>query len=231
MSVFSDANSYEDLIECCHMVLDRCHEVDQKIAVFGSQDARRLAIGDIQKHIAGLLFSLIALVKGRNHTEVRALFDGSGPSADDAQKYTNDFWRFGLTTITHFRIDFMFQVILKARGEYKSKSTFTNMLKQILDMCELKDRTRTEAIFLVATHLRNSFHNNGMHRGAALYIELQDMKFKFVPNTAIDCCSFGNVIGVLYEMLGCLEEILLCSRLASLAGPILDDWMLEPAST
>jgi hypothetical protein len=81
MSEFSDANRYEDLIECCHMVLDRCHEVDQKIAVFGSQDARRLAIADIQKHIAGLLFSLIALIRGRNHREVRALFGGSGPAA------------------------------------------------------------------------------------------------------------------------------------------------------
>jgi hypothetical protein len=227
MSQFSDANSYDDLIECCHLVLDRCSDVDRRIECFGPQDAHRLAVADVQKHVAGLLFSLIALTRGRSRTQVRALFGSSGPSAEQGQAYTHDFWRFGLTTITHFRIDSMFQVILKARGEYKNKSAFTNMLRQILDMCELKDRKRTEDIFLVAAYLRNSFHNNGMHRGEALDVEFQDIRLQFEPGKAIDCGSFGNVLGVLYEMMSCLEEILLCPAVATLAGPISDDWMLE----
>ena len=228
MSGFSDANSYEDLIECCHVVLDKCHDLDKEIARFGSQDARRLAIADVQKYVAGLLFSLIALTSGRSRAEVRALFGGLGPSAEQGQEYTHNFWRFGLVTITHFRIDSMFQVILKARGEYKNKSSFTSMLRQILDVCELKDRVRTENIFLAATYLRNSFHNNGMHRGPALYIELQDMRFKFEPGKPIDCGSFGHVLCVLYEIMGCLEEILHCPTLATHKQPIFDDWLLEP---
>lgn len=110
-----------------------------------------------------------------------------------------------------------------------AKSAFTSMLRQILDVCQLKDRARIEGIFFAATYLRNSFHNNGMHRGPALDVELQNMRFKFEPGKAIDCGSFGHVLGVLYEIMGCLEEILLSPPLAMLKGPILDDWVLELA--
>jgi hypothetical protein len=147
----------------------------------------------------------------------------------NVRKHTHDFWRFGLMTLTHFRIDAVFQVILKARGEYRSKSAFTSMLRQILDVCQLKDRARFEGIFLAATYLRNSFHNNGIHRGPALDVELQDMRFKFEPGKAIDCGSFGHALGVLYEIAGCLEEILLSPPLATLKGPIFDDWVHELA--
>ena len=84
-------------------------------------------------------------------------------------------------------------MILRARGEYKSKSAFTRMLRQILDICQLVDRARIEHIFLVATFLRNSFHNNGMHRGPALDVELQDIKLKLETGKAIECGSFGSV--------------------------------------
>jgi hypothetical protein len=66
-----------------------------------------------------------------------------------------------------------------------------------------------------------------MHRGPALEVELQDMRFKFQPDKAIDCGSFGHVLGVLYETVGCLEEILLSLPLVMLKGPIFDDWVLE----
>jgi hypothetical protein len=147
MSEFSDANGYKDLIECCHLVLDRCHDVDQKIVCFGSHDARRLAIAGVQKHVAGLFFSLVALTRGRSRAEVSALFAGFGPSAEEGRAYTHDFWRFGLTSIIHFRIDSMFQMILKARGEYKSKSAFTSMLRQILDVCQLTIERASRASF------------------------------------------------------------------------------------
>ena len=228
MSAFSDKKNYADLIECCHLVLDRCHEVDHVIAHFGASDARRLALADVQKYVAGLLFSFKAVTQGRTRAQVRSLFGEAGIPAAHTQEHTEDFWRFGLVTITHFRIDALFQVILRARGEYKNKSAFTSMLKQILDVCELKDRKRTEAVFLVATYIRNSFHNNGMHRGTNLDIEIQDMRFKFETGRASNCASLGHVLGVLFEVTGCLEEILLCPTLAKLVGPILDDWLLEP---
>lgn len=227
MSVFSEANNYEDLVECCHIVLDRCHEVDQAIAQLPIQDARRLAISDLQNHVAGLLFSLKALTKGRTRAQIDSLFGGLGVSVDRGRDNTHDFWRFGLTAITHFRIDALFQVILRARGEYKTKSAFTTMLKQILDLSEMKDRSRSEAIFLVATYVRNSFHNNGVHRGPSLYIELQDMKFQFETDKSTNCASFGHVLAVLYEIMGCLKEILISPAIAHIKGPILDDWLLE----
>src|ERR1700679_2615299 len=133
MSAFSEADSYPELIECCHLVLDKCYEVDGKIAHFGYADARRLAIADVQKHVAGLLFSFKTVIKNRTQAEVHALFGGSGVSARVGQSNTEDFWRFALIDVTHFRIDSMFQVILKARGEYRNKSGFTGMLRQILD--------------------------------------------------------------------------------------------------
>jgi hypothetical protein len=227
MSTFSEARTYPDLIECCHLVLDKCHEVDGKIAHFGDADARRLAIADVQKHVAGLLFSLKAVTKNRTQAEVQTLFGGSGVSARNAQSYTEDFWRFGLMDVTHFRIDSLFQVILNARNEYRSRSGFAGMLKQILGVCELKDRNRTEAVFLAATYIRNSFHNNGMHRGTPLEIKLQDLKFKFETNKAINCASFGHVLAVLLEVMECLEEMLLSPALAKLTGPIPDDWTLD----
>ena len=101
------------------------------------------------------------------------------------------------------------------------------MLKQILDICELKDRKRTETVFLAATYIRNSSHNNGMHRGPVLETELQDLKFKFETDKAINCASFGHVLGTLFEMMGCLEEMLLSPALAELTGPIPDDWTLD----
>jgi hypothetical protein len=227
MSAFSDGRNYPDLIECCHLVLDRCHEVDGSVAHFGAPDARRLAIADVQKHIAGLLFSFKAVMQGRTRAQVLTMFGGAGVPAADAQESTEDFWRFGLVTIAHFRVDALFQIILRARGDYKNKSTFTSMLKQLLAVCELKDRDRTECIFLAATYIRNSFHNNGIHRGPNLDIEIQDMRFKFETGRAINCAGFGHVLGVLFEVVGCLEEILLCPAFAKLAGPIPDDWMLD----
>ena len=227
MSAFSDTKNYFDLIECCHLVLDRCHEVDGKIAHFGQADARRSAIADVQKNVAGLLFSFKAVIKDRTAAEVRALFGSSGVSARNGRSNTEEFWRFGLIAVTHFRIDSLFHVILKARGEYKTKSGFTTMLRQLLQVCEFKDRQRTEAIFLAATYNRNSFHNNGIHRGPYLEVELQDMQFKFETDKAPYCGSFGHVLGNLFEMMGSLEEMLVSPAVAKLAGPIPDDWTLD----
>lgn len=227
MSAFSEAGNYEELIECCQLVLDRCHDVDQRIVGFGPRDARRLAIADVQKYVAGLLFSLLAVKKGRRRAQVKALFGSSGPSTEQGQEYTEGLWRFGLTVIVHFRIDSMFQVILKSRGEYKAKSSFTNMLRQILDSCQPRDRSRIEGVFLAATYLRNSFHNNGVHRGSRLNVEIQQMRFDFEPNKAIGCASFAHVLGVVHEMMGCLEEIFLCPSLVMSDGQIVDDWIRE----
>jgi hypothetical protein len=190
--------------------------------------AGHLAISDVQKHVAGLLFSFKALIEGRTRAQIVALFASAGTSAAETEQHTLDFWRFGLMTIAHYRIDALFQMLLRERGEYKNKSPFTAMLKQLMNVCELKDRARTEAVFLAATYIRNSFHNNGMHRGTNLKIELQDMLFKFETDRAGGSASFGHILGLLFEMMGCLEEMLLCPTLANLADPIPDDWLLEP---
>src|ERR1041385_1493778 len=160
MSAFSEAKNYADLIECCHLVLDRCHAVDGKIAHFGMPDARRMALANLQQCVAGLLFSLQSVIKGRNPDQIQAMFGAHGVPAESAREVTQDFWRWSLTVLTHFRIDSLFQCLLRARGEYRDRSPFGNMLRQLLDVCELKDRARTESIFLVAAYSRNAFHNN-----------------------------------------------------------------------
>src|SRR5258708_38807394 len=110
------------------------------MAHFCDPDARRSALADLQMYVAGLMFSLKAVMYRRNAKQVHAMFDSTGGDATKARDDTQDFWRYGLTTITHFRIDALFQMLLKARGEYKNNSAFTVMLKQVLDVCELKDR-------------------------------------------------------------------------------------------
>jgi hypothetical protein len=112
---------------------------------------------------------------------------------------------------------------------YAIESPFAGMLNQLLDVCELRDRKRTEAIFLAATYTRNSLHNNGMHRGPNLEIELQDMCFKLETDRVGQSGSFAHVLAVLFEMMGCLEEMLPCPTLAKHVDPIPDDWILDAA--
>lgn len=66
-----------------------------------------------------------------------------------------------------------------------------------------------------------------MHRGPPLEIKLQDLKFEFETDKAINCASFGHVLAILLEMMECLEEMLLSPALAELTGPIPDDWTLD----
>jgi hypothetical protein len=62
-------------------------------------------------------------------------------------------------------------------GSYELRSGYGKMAGQILNACNLNDQ-RTRDVLALVGYLRNSLHNNGMHRGPDLTIDIADMQYR-----------------------------------------------------
>jgi len=200
---------------------------------FTDADARHVGLRGMQEVIAGYAFGFSSMVRDgsadglRSTDQIYASYGKSNLAPDEMRKLVENAWKNGLLTLFHFKLDCLFQNLMKAMGTYEARCGYGKMTGQILKACNLNDQ-RTRDVLALVGYLRNSLHNNGMHRGPDLSIEIADMKYDLRKDKAVACAGWQHIFSAFEETITILDEILAAPVIQKLSVPIPDDYASNP---
>jgi hypothetical protein len=204
-----------------------------------SQDARLVALSAIQKSLlvfgfweaAGTnLKGIIQSTKGPNWEKDYRSALGIGPGLlpgdpNPVQTIENMMATYLLNALSvsiHFQVDNLFANLLRGLGETPGK-TFAANSTAILNSVGLPTSGIELDTLRALASLRNSFHNNGIHRGEDLSITLDGQKFEFKKGQPIQY-SLPHLVALLKANVKVVSHILKSSRVSALKHPVSDDF-------
>lgn len=206
-----------------------------------SQDARLVALDSMQLDMLAVRNWIIALNSLANKCMANDKLDekeflesvGSIKPLKDTEDIMYKFLRLGLLAPIHFKIDNLFYNILRKLGNIpkdkqgNEKKSFWSLTDAISSEVNLtKDEKGSLIVF---SYLRNSLHNNGMHRyGNNLSINIQGLDFKFEKDQKVECASWEHIIVALDVNIGVIDKILLSPKIYNIKDEIKDDFASLP---
>ena len=229
MSNFSDAKIYGDLLHLFDQLGTALHDARTALQL-PDADARQVALRGMQEVVAGYAMGFSSMIYQRSQAEIIESWGTTNLDPDEARRIIEDAWKLGMLTLFHFKLDSLFQNILRAIGVYKGRPGFATMVEEILRIAPTDQPQRTRDILLLTGHLRNSQHNNGMHRGPDLKVGFLDMDYDLKKDKAISCASWSHVLAALYVTIGVVENILASPEIKKLPAPIADAYAMNPVS-
>lgn len=123
--------------------------------------------------------SLSQGMNGDNWEEEYRKFIGTGlDKAETAEYMMLDYLRNTLTTKVHFKIENLFSNILAYQGE--EVRGFKRICDKTLPLANISTYGREAKILSALAFLRNSYHNNGIHKNKnELTIDIDGIPFEF----------------------------------------------------
>lgn len=200
---------------------------------YQSQDARMVALYSLQLTISAVGMWIQCCNSLANCHTCGKSFDeqqflksvGSGVNKDQTEMIMFDHLKLGFITLAHFKIDNLFQNILRnlkvLPGEKTGYWTLTDI---ILKECSIPLKGDEKDYLIAFANIRNSLHNNGIHRGEDLEVTIYGMEFKFIKNSRIECATWEHIIVLLNANVKILEKILQSDRVKNIKTPIKDDF-------
>jgi hypothetical protein len=218
LHALSTTYTIDQLLDAFRELGDNLQRVRDKLKK-PDTDGRHVALYGMQTAVVAYGLPLYAIlgrgIKGAERTkeEVLASFSGyasiGGKSQDEILSVMETVWRLNLVAHIHFKLDSLFQNLLVALGATPGKSGFGQNRDALLSLVTLSDKAQTEQILNAFTFVRNSLHNNGIHRGAAWGpITVNGLTYDFKNNDGIQCASFGHVFALMDKVVDVLDEIL-----------------------
>lgn len=206
--------------------------VKQSGIKYTSQDARMVALDSLQISISAVGMWIQCCNSLANFHTKGGVFNetgflksvGSGVNKEQTESIMFDHLRLGFMTLTHFKIDNLFHNILKQLNALPRKPGYWNLTDKILDQCSIS-KTGTEKNILTAfANLRNSLHGNGVHRTSDLELKIDQIEFKFVRNSRVECTSWEHIVVLLKANVDILEKVLLSAKIINIKTEIKDDF-------
>ncbi len=142
----------------------------------------------------------------------------------DIESYMVDNLRLGFMVSIHFRIDNLFQNILRELKAYPKKRDYWNLTDAILKQISLPNNGVEKNTLLAFANLRNSLHNNGIHRTQDLNVKIDNLEFNFMKGQRVVCASWLHIITLLDANIDILDKILLSNKICSVKKEIKDDF-------
>jgi hypothetical protein len=239
-------NHIMDITRAFGSIITKIHSIKQNTVKnsnfdIESQDARLVALDSIQSDMLAVgnwistLNSLAnkCVANGKLNEKEFLESVGSIKSLKDTEDIMYKFLRLGLLAPIHFKIDNMFHNILRELGNIpkdkkgSEKKSFWDLTEVISSEASLsKDEKESLIAF---SYLRNSLHNNGMHRyGNNLNINIRGLDFKFKKDKKIECASWEHIIIVLDVNIDVINKILSSPKIYNLKDEIKDDFASLP---
>jgi len=195
MSQISDAKTYGDLLHLFDALGVILNSSCIKLA-YPNIDARHVALGGIQQIVAGYAMGFSSMIHSRTQDQIIASFGKSNLSSDEMRRCVEVAWKNGLLTLCHFKLDSLLQNLLRALGAYDRRARgFSDMSKRIIAIASPRNADHCREFLILTGYLRNTFHNNGIHRGPPMTITLQDMQFDLQTDKPLphEQCKFGHI--------------------------------------
>lgn len=222
-----------DLNDLNHAIKD----IRQKIVTvcgvtYASQDARHVALDGLQCDIGACgnwiraLMSLKGLAQekyGNNWDKEYRNLIGTGLTSSQAEDLMLDYLRNTLVTKVHFKIENLFNNILKALSASPHRRGFWHISDTMLQKVGITNTGQEKDILTVLANLRNSFHANGMHNNKdSLSVDIDEIRFEFCTGKRVKCASWKHIIVIIRANIAVLESVLFSKRVASLKCEIPD---------
>ena len=209
-----------------------------------SADVRLVALNGIQLDLLPCgwwLNTVMALER-----EVRAKSDGTweekflaeigaGPGAhgnepgrlDKVVKDMVEYLRLSVSVKVAFRIESMFSRLLR-EVDKTSPLEFGRVLSTLLTKLQLVNHLDVEAPLRVLAAVRNSLHNNGIHRTKSQTWIVDGVHFDFTEGQEVTCAEWHQLMLLLEASVRSIRTILFTSPLVDLKGDIPDDFAALP---
>lgn len=219
-----EINKYFIQINTAIVDLRKKIEAESKIK-FESQDARHVALDSIQQEMFACKMWISTLNSLKNKFTDRSNnkfnekeFLGSIDSPlelKETEKLMLYHLRLGFLVLVHFRIDNLFQNILK-KIKVTPRRGYWHLCEALLKSISVTQKKDKMDKLIILSYLRNSLHNNGIHGGNPLTKTIKGLKYSFVDGDVVRCASWDHIIVALSANIDVLSEILLCNKIKSL---------------
>lgn len=195
-------------------------------------DGRQVALFGMQSALLGFGLAVHAITGAGLRTRVRtkdeviesftnyATVDGK--TQEELLTSMETVWWHSVLTLFHFKLDALFQNLLRAFGEEPGKTGFGRNCDDLLARVTLVNHNCAKDTLDAVTFLRNSLHNNGIHRGENWGpFTTHGLTYKFRKDYDVQDASLAHVLAILDSTVDVLKEILLSSEVRVL--PMVED--------
>lgn len=197
--------TYAHLLEALLALARRVADSHAKLQA--APDARHIGLSGIMRTVAGYAMGLRSMVHGQSLAEVGESLGVIESPSEDKFKIVEDAWRLGMATIVHFRVDSLLANLLAALGKHEEHNFYRRADAVLIAAGVTAKDLRLQTLMSLA-HIRNSMHNNGMHRGRALSVTIHGLPFVFSPNSPVQCASWQHVITAIEGSIDELDVVL-----------------------
>jgi len=227
--------SLNDLLKALGILMEKIQYLLSKLSL-SDDDARKVALFGIQEVLIGLGLTVHAITGNglkssqRTSAEVIESFQNWYKIENKNDQQLIDMaaknWRLSLVTLCHFKIDSLFQNLLKALDKNSRGKSFGVNKSILMGKITLPDPKNANEVLEAFTHIRNSLHNNGIHRHKNWGpTKLLGFTYEFEKDKAVCCASFGHILAALDRSIDIIEQILFTPQIQTL--PKVDDLYVQ----
>ena len=80
---------------------------------------------------------------------------------------------------------------------------------------------------MALTHIRNTLHNNGIHRHLSLDLQVGQFRYQFIEGELVNCASWGAMMNLLYLNVISLQEVLLSKEIRKIDGLVINQFAAQ----
>jgi hypothetical protein len=208
------------------------HLVESKSGIeYHSQDARHVALDGIQQNVVACgmwINGLLSLANEYSSTDSRDFREadflnavGSGLTLRITEDVMWNYLRLSLVVLVHFKIDSLFQNILKHIGRTPKNRGFWHLSDSILHASSIPVTGYEKDVLSALANIRNSLHNNGIHQTKSMSVKIKGLDFVFEEEEKIECASWLHSVIAISECVGVLEKILLSDEIKGISRCII----------
>jgi hypothetical protein len=180
-------------------------------------DARLVALNGIANNLFIIRFFYVCCKKNVNEGSSKynfgkIVYDNKLEYFDD---FGNSFYIKALLDGIYFILDNLFQNILGDSKKYKFKSNITELFNKLITDYDEDKKKEIEDPLDCLGQMRNSLHNNGVHRHPREEYTIGGYDYKFEKGKVVKCASWDHVLTLVNAIIDSLREILMHENIVS----------------
>ena len=197
--------SHHEVDSKCQALNQQLENIKQEVVKntgldYRSQDARLVALDSIQMKMAATAMWINGLNSLANFCNDDGIFNknqflnsvGSGLELAKTEVEMFEVLKLGHITLIHFKLENLFQNLcahLKLLPEKEKKCGFWRLTEIIYKACKIGDGDSRKSL-IALTQIRNSLHNNGVHRHPSLDLQVGQFHYQFIGGELVNCASW-----------------------------------------
>ena len=202
---------------------------------YHSQDARLVAIDSIQLNMATIAMWMNGYNSLANFCTTDDEFNqskflnsiGSGLGLTQTEVHMFEVLKLGQITLIHFKIENLFRNLLVHLNMLPNKKCGFGCLTNLVFKAYNIQGDNLKESLIVLTHIRNTLHNNGIHRHQSQEFQVGGYGYQFLANRPINCASWESIMNLLQFNMSTLQEILLSEKMRAMDSLVVDQFAAQ----